>query len=55
MERQFMTEHLILLPGNNQRDNDSFMECCTKTEISESIPVLRQRKRISRCFRIILR
>lgn len=26
MDRQFTTERLLLLPGNNERDNDSFIE-----------------------------
>lgn len=30
MEGQFMTEHLLLLPGNNQRDNDPFLEMLRK-------------------------
>lgn len=30
MERQFTTEHLILLPGKNQRDNDFFKDMLHK-------------------------
>lgn len=30
MDRQFMTERLLLLPGNNKRDNDIFLEMLRK-------------------------
>lgn len=30
MDRQFMTERLLLLPGNNKRDNDTFLEMLRK-------------------------
>lgn len=26
MDRQFVTKRLLLLPGNNKRDNDTFLE-----------------------------
>lgn len=30
MDRQFVTKRLLLLPGNSERDNDSFLEMLRK-------------------------
>lgn len=30
MDRQFVTKRLLLLPGNSERDNDSFLEILRK-------------------------